>query len=116
MSLSRIAAAFALPLVLAGPCVADSPLLYVTDLSSTLTVIDTGTNAVVARVQPPISSSFVGIAVSPSGETVYLADANHTIAVVDSPTNNPTFARIPLDESLTPIGLALVLNVDTLGT
>jgi MYXO-CTERM domain-containing protein len=114
--LSRIAVAFALPLVLARPSVAAAPLAYLTDLSSTLTVIDTGTNTVVARVQPPVSSSFVGVAVSPGGETVYLADANHTIAVVNSPTNRPTFARIPLDESLTPIGLALVLNVDTLGT
>src|SRR5262245_17739445 len=90
-----------------SPAHGAAPLAYVTDLSNTVTVVDTATNTVTGTITPPISASFVGVAVSPDGSRLYLADANHTIAVVTSPADNPSFARINLDESLTPIGLAV---------
>jgi MYXO-CTERM domain-containing protein len=112
--LRRIAAALAVLLVVVRPCVAAASFAYVTDLSATLTVIDTATNAIVARLHPPDAASFAGVAVNGAGGVVYLADANHTIAVVTSPTNHPTFARIQLDASLTPISVALNWNATTL--
>ena len=86
---------------------ATAPLAYVTDLSNTVTVVDTATNGVTGTIDPPFAAGFVGVAVSPDGSRLYLAGGNHTIAVVTSPDDNPSFAMIQLDESLTPIGLAL---------
>ncbi len=96
-------------LAVASPrCVqAAAPRAYVTDLSDTVTIVDTATDSVVGTIAPPMAAGFVGVAVSPDGSRLYVADGNHSIAVVTSPDNDPRFARILLDDSLTPIGLAL---------
>jgi DNA-binding beta-propeller fold protein YncE len=96
-----------LAFLLAGPAAAAPPPLYLTDLSNTVTVVDTATNRVTGGINPPIAASFVGVAVSPDGSKVYLADANHTVHVVTSPSSNPTFETVMLDESLTPVNLAV---------
>jgi len=96
------------------PCRAAAPLLYLTDLSNDVTVVDTGTNQVVGTISPSGATGFFGVAVSPDGSTLYVADGFHTIHVVHSPTHNPTFEQIDLDPSLTPIGLALTPDGATL--
>jgi len=88
--------------------------MYVTDLSDTVTIINTSTNQIVGKINPPLAAGFVGVAVSPDGNTVYLANGNHTITVVKSPTNHPTFGMIRLDESLTPFGVVVTPDGKTL--
>jgi len=86
MSLSRLLTSLLSVAVLLCAAVASAapPLAYVTDLSSTVTVIDTLTRQITGRFTPPLSAGFVGVAVSPDGSTVYLADGNHSIVIVTS--------------------------------
>jgi YVTN family beta-propeller protein len=89
------------------------PSAYVTDLGNSVTIIDTATNQVTGSVSPPIAAGLFGIVVSPDGSTLYVADGNHTIDVIHSPGNNPTFDKVMLDESLSPFSLAVTSDGST---
>lgn len=90
------------------------PLAYVTDLGNSVTIIDTSTNQVKGSVSPPIPAGLLGVAVSPDGGTIYVADGNHTINVISSPDDNPTFDTINLDDSLSPFGVVVTPDGSTL--
>ncbi len=92
---------------------AAAPSAYVTDLGNSVTIIDTATNQVTGSISPPIAAGLFGIAVSPDGSTLYVADGNHTVDVIHSPGNNPTFDKVMLDESLSPFSLAVTSDGST---
>ena len=83
------------------------PVAYIADLSNTVTVVDTLTNEVIGSINPSVAAGLTGVAVSPDGSTLYIADGNHTIHIVHSPTHNPTIDPFHLDDSLTPIYLVV---------
>lgn len=89
------------------------PSAYVTDLGNSVTIINTSTNQVTGSVSPPIAAGLFGIAVSPDGSTLYVANGNHTINVITSPSNNPTFDTVMLDESLEPFNLVVTPDGST---
>ena len=89
------------------------PSAYVTDLGNSVTIIDTATDQVTGSVSPPIAAGLFGIAVSPDGSTLYVADGNHTVDVIHSPGDNPTFDSVMLDESLSPFSLAVTSDGST---
>lgn len=87
--------------------VAAPPLAYVTDLGNSVTIIDTSTNQITGTVSPPVPAGLLGVAVSPDGSTIFVADGNHTINFITSPGDNPTFDTVMLDESLGPFGVVV---------
>lgn len=89
------------------------PLAYVTDLGDSVTMIDTSTNQVTGSVSPPVAAGLLGVAVSPDGSTIYVADGNHSIDIIHSPADNPTFDNVILDESLNPFSLAVTPDGST---
>src|SRR5262249_6878148 len=78
----------------AAAAVPAPPLGYLVDLSNTVTIFNTATNTVSGAINPPLAAGFSGVAVSPDASRLYLADGNHTIAVVHSPANQPTFDTV----------------------
>lgn len=100
-------------LILCIDSLAAPPSAYVTDLGNSVTIIDTSTNQVTGSVSPPIPAGLLGVAVSPDGSTIYVADGNHTINEITSPGNNPTFDTVMLDESLDPFGVAVTPDGST---
>ncbi len=89
------------------------PSAYVTDLGNSVTIINTSTNQITGSVSPPVPAGLLGVAVSPDGSTIYVADGNHTINVITSPSNNPTFDTVMLDESLEPFNLVVTPDGST---
>ena len=76
------------------PAAAASPLAYVSDLlSAAVLVIDTSTNAVVARV--PVGSFPSGVAITPDGAFAYVANQGGTVSVIETATNT-VVATVPL--------------------
>lgn len=68
---------------------------YVTDAeSATLSVINTATRAVTATV--PVGSNPFGLAISPNGAAVYVADMKSDVTVVSTATDTVT-ATIPIN-------------------
>src|ERR1700739_4288068 len=63
------------------------PFAYVTNfISNDVSVIDTTTNMVVARI--PVGYRPQGVAVTPDGQHAYVANANSdTVSVIDTTTN-----------------------------
>lgn len=92
---------------------AAAPSAYVTDLGNSVTIIDTATNQVTGSVGPPVAAGLLGVAVSPDGSTLYVADGNHSVDIIHSPGNNPTFDNVILDESLNPFSLAVTPDGST---
>jgi YVTN family beta-propeller protein len=70
--------------------------------SDTVAVIDTRSNAVVATI--PVGRGPDGIAVSPSGKQIYLANSWGTVSVIDA-TSNTVTATIKGESS--PVGVAV---------
>ena len=106
-----------------GPLNADAPgvavtpdgsKVYVTnEQSNSVSVIDTATNAVTATIPTgPVcqgnngcsTSGPIGVAVSPDGSKVYVANAVGTVSVIDTATNTVT-ATIPVGSG--PFGVAV---------
>ncbi len=86
----------------AGLAVA-APFAYVPDASNNVTVVDLGTRIVVATI--PVGIGPRGVAVSPSGATVYVANQGAgTISVIDAFTNT-VVATMP--GGANPVGLAV---------
>ena len=89
------------------PAAAASPLAYVSDFfSAAVLVIDTSTNAVVARV--PVGSHPSGIAITPDGAFAYVANQGGTVSVIETATNT-VVATVPVglglfDVAITPDG------------
>lgn len=82
----------------------DGKRVYVTNHgSSSVSVVDTATNAVVATV--PVGPGPYGIAVTPDGKHAYVADnGSNNVKVIDTATNTVT-ATIPVGAQ--PYGLAV---------
>ena len=82
-------ALFAIVLAALTACPAEAaPFLYVTnfDTAGTVSVIDTATNTVVATVA--VGSLPTGVAVTPDGTHVYVANSNdNTVSVIRTATN-----------------------------
>src|SRR5271157_2372743 len=85
------------------------------NLSNDVSVIDTGTNAVVGA-PIPVGMLPEGVAVSPDGRFVYVANTNsNTISVINAVTNtvvaSPAVGNFPLGVAVTPDGkFAYVAN------
>ena len=75
---------------------------YVTNLSGTVSVIDTTTNTVVATI--PVGAFPSGVAVTPDGTRVYVANIFNSISVIDAVTNT-VVATIPSGQF--PTGIAI---------
>jgi YVTN family beta-propeller protein len=78
---------------------------YVTNFnSSTVSVIDTATNAVVATV--PVGNQPVGVAVNFTGTRVYVVNQNsNNVSVIDTATNAVIGAAVPV--GMAPFGVAI---------
>lgn len=100
-------------LILAAPSRAQAPLAYITDLGSTITVVDTSTNEVKGSLDPTIAASLMGITVNPDSGAVYAVDANKTVHVIDSPDDNPSYSMIHLTDA-SPFGLVITPDGGTL--
>src|ERR1700693_405313 len=88
-----------------GPTAAQAQTLaYVTNqCSTTVTVIDTANNAIVATI--PIGAVPAGAAITPDGTRVYVADeGSNTISVI-STTSNTVIATIPV--GVAPVAIAI---------
>src|SRR5207302_10648099 len=91
--------------VLAGAAGASAaPLAYITDESANaLSIVDTSTNTVVATV--PVGTVPIGVAVTPDGSGVYVANSGDgTVSVIDTSTNT-VVATVPV--GVVPIGVAV---------
>ena len=99
--------------IFAAPSRAQTPLAYVTDLGSTITVVDTSTNAVKGSLDPTIASSLMGIAVNPDSGTVYAVDLNKTVHIIDSPDDDPSYSMIHLPD-VSPFGIVITPDGGTL--
>jgi YVTN family beta-propeller protein len=89
---------FALALTLAcllGPASTRAQNAYITNqASSTVSVIDTTTDMVIATI--PVGLTPFGVAVSPDGSTVYVTNiSSNTVSVIDTATNTVS-ATIPV--------------------
>jgi YVTN family beta-propeller protein len=82
----------------------DGSTVYVTnsEISNTVSVIDTATNTVTATVS--VGSYPWGVAVNPSGSTVYVTNSYSTVSVIDTATNTVT-ATVPVGSD--PRGVAV---------
>ena len=87
-----------------------------TTLPARVSVIDTATNTVIATI--PVGDNPFGVAVSPDGSKVYVANSNsHTVSVIATATDTVTatipVGNIPLGVAVTPDGSKLyVANLD----
>jgi YVTN family beta-propeller protein len=83
------------------------PLAYVTNGSdSTVSVIDTAGNTVVATISVGIGPT--GVAITPDGTHAYVTNSvNNTVSVIDT-DNNKLVATIPVGN--TPLGVAITSN------
>jgi YVTN family beta-propeller protein len=87
---------------------AAAPFAYVTAGSGIVAVIDTATNTVVATV--PVGENAVGVAVTPDGKHVYVANVSTTrhVAVIDTATNTVVATILagnnPFGVAITPDG------------
>jgi YVTN family beta-propeller protein len=77
----------AMGLALAAYPAEAAPFAYVTAGSGTVVVIDTATNTVVTIV--PVEANAVGVAVTPNGKRVYVANVLYSgsVSVIDTATN-----------------------------
>ena len=87
-----------------------APFAYITNnASNNVSVIDTATNTVTATVN--VGTTPYGVAVSPNGQNVYVANTddfyNGTVSVIDTATNKVT-ATVKI--GITPIGIAVSPN------
>jgi YVTN family beta-propeller protein len=87
----------------------DARLVYVTNSGdNTLSVIDTGTNQVVARVK--VGKSPEAVRVRPDGKRVYVTNAgDNTVSVIDSAANRvvATLSITGTQSSGSPFGMSL---------
>jgi YVTN family beta-propeller protein len=86
---------------------------YVTNLSGTVSVIDTATNTVVATI--PVGTFPSGVAVTPDGTRVYVTNLFNSISVIDAATNTVVVTissgQFPTGIAITPDGTrAYVVN------
>jgi YVTN family beta-propeller protein len=88
------------------PAVTNAQNAYITNHSDgTVSVIDTGTNTVIATIVVGINP--YGVAVTLDGTKVYVAnEAYHTVSVIDTTTNAVT-ATIPVENEKLPVGVAV---------
>jgi len=91
--------------LVAAAAMAAGPKAYVGNFKdATVSVIDTGTQAVVATV--PVAAGPHGMAVTPDGRTVYVSgDASSDVSVIDTSTDRAE-SRIEVGKS--PHGLAMM--------
>ena len=69
-----------------------------------MSVISTATNTVIATI--PVGSSPVGVAVTPDGSKVYVAnDGDNTVSVISTATNTVIGAPIPVGNDPVAFGL-----------
>jgi YVTN family beta-propeller protein len=81
----------------------DGSKVYITNVGNhTVAVIDTATNTVTATI--PLQGSLFGLAVTPDGRKLYVANQVGSVAVIDTETNTVT-ATIPVGD--TPDGVAV---------
>lgn len=98
-----ISAIFALFICLIGQSYAE-PFAYITNFNdATVSVIDTETNKNIDTISVPTQP--VGVAVHPSGETVYIAHSTtHNLSVLDATTNE---LKLVIDLGSGPRGMVV---------
>ncbi|MFZ5644668.1 MAG: beta-propeller fold lactonase family protein [Bacillota bacterium] len=80
---------------------------YVTSRQDIVTVINTGTNTIVATIALPDGSDPFGVAVTPDGSRAYVTNrGNDTVTVISTATNT-ILTTISLPPGATPIGIAV---------
>jgi|SRR5712671_4242095 len=90
--MKKLALALTLACLL-GPASTRAQNAYITNWNSnTVSVIDTATNAVSATI--PVGPTPMGVAVSPDGSKVYVANELHDVSAIDTATNT-VIATIP---------------------
>src|SRR5258706_4787745 len=84
--MKKLALALTLACLL-GPASTRAQNAYITNQSSnTVSVMDTGTDTVIATI--PVGVTPFGVAVSPDGSKVYVANiSSNTVSVIDTATN-----------------------------
>src|SRR3989442_6835324 len=97
-----------LALMIGATSVQAQPFAYVANQgSSTVSVIDTASNTVVATI--PVGSSPNGVAITPNGAFVYVAnEGSSSVSVIDT-ASNTVVATVPVGsfptrEAITPHG------------
>jgi len=80
----------------------DQTHAYVTNVSGTVSVIDTATNTVVATVPVGIFPS--GVAITPNGRRVYVTNIFNSISVIDTATNTVV---VTISSGQFPTGIAI---------
>src|SRR6516162_6744504 len=101
--MKKLALALTLACLL-GPASTRAQNAYITNqASSTVSVIDTATDTVIATI--PVGLVPVGVAVSPDGSKVYVTNAlSNTVSVIDTATNTVS-ATIPV--GISSLGVAV---------
>jgi YVTN family beta-propeller protein len=80
-----------------------APFAYVVNAGSSVSVIDIGTNTVVATV--PVGNAPSGVAVTPDGKHVYVtSDGFNNVSVIDTASDTVVATVTPVDE---PFGVAI---------
>jgi YVTN family beta-propeller protein len=70
-------------------------------------VIDTATNTVVAQLTVPGALLGPGVAITPSGSTVYVAPGDKPLVTAINTANNTVMATIPIPTAAFPSGVAI---------
>src|SRR5258706_16261865 len=101
--MKKLALAWTLAYLL-GPASTRAQNAYITNQSSsTVSVIDTATDTVIAAI--PVGLTPFGVAVSPDGSKVYITNqSSNTVSVIDTAANMVS-ATIPV--GLSPLGAAV---------
>jgi uncharacterized repeat protein (TIGR01451 family) len=91
----------------------DSDRLYVTTTNDSVVVIDTATLGILATI--PVGSSPSGLAVSPNGTRVYVANRNsNSVSVIDTSSNTVVatlnVGTFPVEVALSPNGKRLYVT------
>jgi YVTN family beta-propeller protein len=91
-----LCAVLAMGIALAASPAAAAPFAYVANISSdTVSVIDTGTNTVVATVAVGAGNGPFGVAVTPDGKHAYVTDVySSNVSVMDT-ASNAVVATVP---------------------
>jgi YVTN family beta-propeller protein len=82
---------------------------------STVVVIDTSSNTVVATISP-VGEAPLGLAITPDGKTLYVADQIHAVLIVDTASNTVTgtipVTGFPASLAITPDGTRLFVGLE----
>src|ERR1700724_3567583 len=103
--LAALWAMLAMGLALAATPAEAAPFAYVAnEFSSTVSVIDTATNSVVATI--PAVNSPQGVAVTPDGTHVYVTNFNsNNVSVIATATNTVVGTPIPVGRNPGAVGI-----------